>query len=81
MRSARATPAPPVVMVGYSTRLALATTFVGLVFSGLAELPDWRFAALVALLLILVSAYRTARTAGRWQDPEVRARVVVTVAG
>ena len=30
MRSARATPAPPVVMVGYSTRLALGTTMVGL---------------------------------------------------
>ena len=27
MRSARATPAPPGVMVGYSTRLALSTSF------------------------------------------------------
>jgi hypothetical protein len=81
MRSARATPAPPVVMVGYSTRLALGTTFVGLIFSGLAEVPDWKFTAMVALLLILVSAYRTARTASRWEDPETRARVVVTVAG
>lgn len=81
MRSARATPAPPVVMVGYSTRLALATTFVGLVFSGLAGLSDWWFTAMVAVLLMLVSAYRTARTAGRWADPETRARVVVTVAG
>ena len=81
MRSARATPAPPVVMVGYSTRLALATTFVGLIFSGLAGLSDWWFTAMVAVLLMLVSAYRTARTAGRWADPETRARVVVTVAG
>ena len=39
MRSARATPAPPVVMVGYSARLALSTTMTGLVFSGLARLP------------------------------------------
>ena len=38
LRSARATPAPPVVMAGYSARLALATTMTGLVFSGLAEL-------------------------------------------
>ena len=81
MRSARATPAPPVVMVGYSTRLALATTFVGLVFSGLAGLPDWRLTALLAVVLVLVSAYRVARTAARWADPETRARVVVTVAG
>jgi hypothetical protein len=81
MRSARATPAPPVVMVGYSTRLALGTTFVGLAFSGLASLPDWHFTAMVAVLLILVSAYRITRTARRWEDPHVRARVVVTVAG
>ena len=32
LRSARATPAPPVVMVGYSARLALTTTLTGLVF-------------------------------------------------
>ena len=38
LRSARATPAPPVVMAGYSARLAVATTFTGLIFSGLAEL-------------------------------------------
>ncbi|MDQ6641848.1 MAG: hypothetical protein M3Y66_05065 [Actinomycetota bacterium] len=81
LRSARATPAPPVVMVGYSTRLALGTTMVGLIFSGLAQLPDWRFTLLVALLLVLVSAYRIARTARRWEDPATRARVVVTVAG
>ena len=43
MRSARATPAPPVVMVGYSTRLALSTTFTGLAFSTLARVPDWRW--------------------------------------
>ncbi|MEP6814146.1 MAG: hypothetical protein ABI873_01205 [Marmoricola sp.] len=81
MRSSRSTPAPPVVMVGYSTRLALTTTTVGLVFSVLAEVPDWRLTAMLALLLALVSAYRIARTASRWEDPQTRARVVVTVAG
>ncbi len=81
MRSARATPAPPVVMVGYSTRLALGTTVVGLLFSVLSTLPDWRFIVLVVLFFVLVSAYRIARTAGRWEDPQTRARVVVTVAG
>ncbi len=44
LRSARATPAPPVVMAGYSARLAVATTFTGLIFSGLAQLGDVRFA-------------------------------------
>ncbi|MGI9156134.1 MAG: hypothetical protein ACR2FG_05790 [Marmoricola sp.] len=81
MRSARATPAPPVVMVGYSTRLALSTTFVGLIFSALSAQPDWRFTVLLAVFFALVSAYRISRTAGRWADPEIRARVVVTVAG
>ena len=37
LRSARATPAPPVVMVGYSTKLAVTTTLTSLVFSGLAR--------------------------------------------
>ncbi len=81
MRSARATPAPPVVMVGYSTRLALGTTFVGLMFSGLGETDQWHLTALIGLLMVLVSGYRVARTASRWEDPATRARVVVTVAG
>jgi hypothetical protein len=81
MRSARATPAPPVVMVGYSARLALGTTFVGLMFSGLGETGQWRLTALIGLLMVLVSGYRVARTASRWEDPATRARVVVTVAG
>lgn len=81
MRSARATPAPPVVMVGYSTRLALGTTFVGLMFSGLGETDQWHLTALIGLLMVLVSGYRVARTASRWEDPVTRARVVVTVAG
>ncbi|HET8559857.1 MAG TPA: hypothetical protein VFL69_05020 [Marmoricola sp.] len=80
LRSARATPAPPVVMVGYSARLALATTVTGMVFSGLAMLPDWRFTVLLALSMLLWSSYRLARTASAWTDPQVRARIVATVA-
>ena len=49
LRSARATPAPPLVMVGYSARLALSTTLTGLVFSGLALVPAWRLSVLVAV--------------------------------
>jgi hypothetical protein len=81
MRSARATPAPPVVMVGYSTRLALGTTMVGLMFSALGETDQWRITLLVGLLLVLISCYRLVRTGARWEVPENRARVVVTVAG
>jgi len=79
LRSARATPAPPLVMVGYSARLALSTTFVGMVFSGLAQVP-WGWSVLVALPLALFSLWRLARVAGEWAQPTVRSLVVATVA-
>jgi hypothetical protein len=69
-----------VVMVGYSARLALSTTVTGMVFSGLAMLPDWRLTVLLALTMLLWSSYRLARTAGAWTDPQVRARIVAVVA-
>ncbi len=80
MRSARATPAPPVVMVGYSTRLAVSTTMTGLVFSGLARVPDWRVSVIVAMPFLIWSAWRLSRTANLWLDPVERARVVMTTA-
>jgi hypothetical protein len=80
LRSARATPAPPAAMVGYSARLATCTTFTGLVFSGCAYVPDWRLSVIVAVPCILWSGGRLARTRRRWEDPMVRARVVSTVA-
>jgi hypothetical protein len=79
LRSARATPAPPLVMVGYSARLALATTLVGIVFSVLSRL-SWEWPVLVAAPLLLLSSWRLLRTARGWADPGTRARVVVTVA-
>ena len=39
LRSARATPAPPAVMVGYSSRLAVSTTLTSLIFSGPGPAP------------------------------------------
>jgi len=80
MRSARATPAPPVVMAGYSARLAVRTTVIGLVFSATALAPDWRGAALVAVPLLCWPASRLIRTANLWAVPEVRARVISVVA-
>lgn len=80
MRSARATPAPPVVMAGYSARLALRTTVVGLLFSATAIGTSWVLPLLVALPLLLWSAYRLARTESAWAEPLVRARVVAVVA-
>ena len=72
LRSARATPAPPVVMAGYSARLALATTVTGLIFSGLAQVADGRFALAVSVLLVGWSAGVCERAAQRWDDPVAR---------
>ena len=79
LRSARATPAPPLVMVAYSARLAVSTTLVGLGFSVLALVP-WEWSVVVALPMLLLSAWRLSRTAAAWGDPVTRGRVVATVA-
>ncbi len=81
MRSARSTPAPPVVMAGYSARLAVTTTVTGLLFSGLAQLDNVRYAVSTAVALLLWSAWRLERTAQRWEDPVIRSRVISVVAG
>jgi hypothetical protein len=80
LRSARATPAPPAAMVGYSARLATSTTFTSLIFSGCAHVPDWRLSVLLAIPCLMWSGVRLARTARRWQDPVVRALVITTTA-
>lgn len=81
LRSARATPAPPLTMVGYSTRLALVTTFTGMLFVATSRFPDWRLSVLVAVPFLLLSLLRLVRTASRWERPDTRSRVVTAVAG
>ena len=80
MRSARATPAPPVLMVGYSARLASTTTVTGLMFSGLARLPYWNLSIALAIPFLAWSLTRLAWVRRAWLDPHQRARVVMTVA-
>lgn len=80
MRSARATPAPPVVMVGYSARLALSTTLTGLVFSGMARLPAWNLSFGVAIPFLVWSLVRLTWVRRSWLHPVERARVIMTVA-
>lgn len=80
LRSARATPAPPVVMAGYSARLAVATTMIGLVFSGTSYAEDWRLPVAVATPFLCWSGWRLIRSARTWADPVSRARVVAVVA-
>jgi hypothetical protein len=81
LRSARATPAPPVVMAGYSARLAMVTTVTGLVFSGLAQFHDARYAIATTIVLLAWSGWRLERAAQRWDDPVTRSRVISVVAG
>jgi len=70
-----------VVMAGYSARLALRTTVVGLVFSGASYAEAWQVPVLIAVPLLCWSAYRLRRTARAWEQPVVRSRVVAVVAG
>ena len=81
LRSARATPAPPAVMIGYSARLALSATLTGLVFSALAELAVWQPAVLVAVPFLAVSGIRLLKARAAWLDPAQRVRIVSAVAG
>lgn len=79
LRSARATPAPPLTMVGYSTRLALVTTLTAVLFAATAQM-SWQLSVLLAVPFLLVSALRLTRTAAAWATPHTRSRVVTTVA-
>jgi hypothetical protein len=81
LRSARATPAPPVAMVGYSTKLAVTTTLTSLVFSGLAMVDAWLLSVVVAVPFLSWSLVRMLHARDMWTDPVQRARVVTTVAG
>ena len=81
LRSARATPAPPVAMVAYSAKLAIGTTLTSLVFSGLARIPAWPVSILVACPFVAWSVIRLWSARDGWEDPVERARVVMTVAG
>ena len=79
LRSSRATPAPPLVMVGYSSRLALTTTFTGLLFNLTTQL-SWYVPLLFALPFLAWSGVKLLLTARAWSDPPTRSRVIATVA-
>ena len=68
-------------MVGYSTRLALVTTFTGMLFVGTSRAESWQWSVLVAVPFLLFSVLRLVRTAAAWERAETRSRVVTTVAG
>ncbi len=80
LRSARGTPAPPFVMLGYSAWLALTSTLTGVMFGVTAQASDPTWALILALPLLLAAVRRLVITARDWADPDIRARVVSTVA-
>ncbi len=80
LRSARATPVPPLAMLGYSARLAAGTTLAGVVFSVLAVLPGWQAPVLLALPLLGVAVLGVLRQRRLWLDPARRSAVVTAVA-
>ncbi len=80
LRSSRATPAPPSMMVAYSARLALSTTVTGLFFSFLSQSDDWSLSIFFAIAMLAWSGLRLLRVRTLWTDPSERARVITTVA-
>jgi hypothetical protein len=80
LRSARATPAPPVTMMTYSAYLAMTSTLTGMVFGITAQADDALPALLVAMPLVILAVRRLLITARQWSGSEVRSRVVATVA-
>ena len=79
-RSARAAPAPPTVMVGYSAKLALSTTLTAMLFSTASQYAPWWSSLLMALPFLLWSGLRWSRAARVWNNPVARAVVITTVA-
>lgn len=79
LRSARATPAPPVVMVGYSARLALGTTLTAVIFAALSAQSAWWLSPVVAVPFLAWSAARLLWARRRWLAQAPRAAVVAAV--
>jgi hypothetical protein len=80
LRNSRAVAAPPVAMLGYSTRLAFGTTVVGTVFTELAQGLGWLASPIVAVPLLAWSGARLLRARRAWCRPATRSHVVTTVA-
>jgi hypothetical protein len=75
----RDTPAPPGSMAAYSVRLAVSTTLVAVIFSGVSQLDDWWLPLALVVPFVLFSARRLVGSTRLWMDPAVRAHVVATV--
>jgi hypothetical protein len=66
-------------MAAYSARLAVSTTLLAVLFSGLAEFAPWHWSVLVAVPIALLSVRRLVSAGELWKRPVVRSRVVSAV--
>jgi hypothetical protein len=81
LRGARDTPAPPGSMAVYSARLASVTTLTAVLLSLTSFAEPWPWLPLLlAVPLTCRALLALLRTAREWDDPQVRARVVMSVA-
>jgi hypothetical protein len=80
LRTPRDSPAPPAAMTGYSAKLVLAASVVGVALTLAARAPSPLWPVVVAIPSLLWSAVSLRRSVRRWEDPLERARVVAVVA-
>ena len=80
LRGPRDAPAPPATMAVYSLRLALTTTFLGMLFVGAGASGEPVAGLLVGLVVALLAAASLRRTFRTFDAPAARARVVMVVA-
>ncbi len=81
LRESRDQPAPPAAMAGYAARLAVSTTLLGLVFSGLAAIGSVTAVLLVAVGTLLVAVRSVLAVMRQWDDLTIRSAVLATVSG
>ncbi len=75
----RDAPAPPGSMAGYSLRLAVPCTIVGLAFSAVARVPAWWFPLVLAVPFVCWAVASILQTAREWEDAGTRATVLSRV--
>lgn len=79
LRGARETPAPPGTMAGYSLRLAVSTTLLGLVYSMLATLGTWQASVMLTVAALALGIRQLLAGAREYSEPRIRAHVTATV--
>jgi hypothetical protein len=75
----RDAPAPPGSMAGYSLRLAVPCTIVGLAFAAVARVPEWWFPLVLAVPFVCWALASIMQTAREWEDPGAQATVLSRV--